>query len=341
MDERDNKTPVDEFQTVRTDAILGTELLENQPYSFQRNDLKFKGVFRIASLGSFPLGYDMSTVDRDLQERTETDTDRLWATLQLRPSTRLDGSLTLAREERDGSEYQDLALPYPQSPLMRKYNMADRTRDSARLFLSFVATDALTFGFTGEGAQDDYSDTLIGLTESNYSNVALDASLALPRNASLYLLGGRENIDSSQIGGSGAAFSGWQASSRDTFDTFLLGFTLKELAKKVDLKLDYSYVKSTGRQDVVVSGSDPYPDLRTKLSMIKLYVDYRWRPNMTFRGGYWYEKYDSSDWSLEGVQPSTVPNLLSMGMQPHNYQQDVFWLSFRYEFGLQQTVAED
>lgn len=341
MDDRDNKTPVDVFQTVRTDAILGNDLLANQPYSFQRDDLKLKGVFRIDQLGSFQLGYDLSTIERDLQERTETDTDRLWATLQVRPNSRLDGSFTLSREERDGNEYQDLALPYPQNPLMRKYNMADRTRDSARLFLSFAATDALNLGLTAEGAQDDYSQTLLGLTESNYSNLAVDASLALPGNTAVYLLGGRENIDSSQVGGGTAAFTSWQGSSRDTFDTAVLGFTVKELAQKVDLKLDYTYVKSSGRQDVLSSGSDPYPDLRTKLSMIKLYVDYRWRPTMTFRGGYWYEKYDTSNWSLQDVQPSTVPNLLSLGSQPYDYQQDVFWLSFKYEFGLQQTVDAD
>ena len=165
--------------------------------------------------------------------------------------------------------------------------------------------------------------------------------MSLPRNASLYLLYGRENVESEQVSGTEAGFTRWQGKGRDTFDTALLGFTMKELARNIDLKLDYSYVKSTGKVDVVGSSSSPYPELRTKLNMLKLYVDYRWKPNMTFRGGYWYEKYDASDWSMQGVFPDTVPNLLSLGAQPYAYQQDVIWLSFKYEFGGPPAEKED
>ena len=45
---------------------------------------------------------------------------------------------------------------------------------------------------------------------------------------------------------------------------------------------------------------------------------------------YLFEKVRSDDWSLAGVDPSTVSNLLSMGADPFNYEVNVIYLSFRY-----------
>ena len=50
----------------------------------------------------------------------------------------------------------------------------------------------------------------------------------------------------------------------------------------------------------------------------------------TVRVGYWYEYYRSDDWALDGVQPATVPNLLSLGADPFNYDVSTVLLSFVY-----------
>jgi hypothetical protein len=45
---------------------------------------------------------------------------------------------------------------------------------------------------------------------------------------------------------------------------------------------------------------------------------------------YVFEKVRSDDWSLAGVDPATVSNLLSLGADPFNYEVNVVYLSFRY-----------
>jgi len=45
-----------------------------------------------------------------------------------------------------------------------------------------------------------------------------------------------------------------------------------------------------------------------------------------------HETYNSSDWALSGVEPSTIPNLLALGLQPNRDNVNLFGLSVRYQF---------
>lgn len=46
-----------------------------------------------------------------------------------------------------------------------------------------------------------------------------------------------------------------------------------------------------------------------------------------------HEKYDSSDWALGNVAPSTVPNLLAFGAQPLSHDVNLIALTAPYQFG--------
>jgi len=45
-----------------------------------------------------------------------------------------------------------------------------------------------------------------------------------------------------------------------------------------------------------------------------------------------YEKFNTDDWALEGVEAATVPNLLSLGADPYNYDAHVFFVGVSYVF---------
>ena len=80
--------------------------------------------------------------------------------------------------------------------------MADRERDSAELHLSATPRERATIGITAEVASDDYDESALGLTSSDYKNITLDTSIALPRNMTLYGMLSREEIESDQAGSS-------------------------------------------------------------------------------------------------------------------------------------------
>ena len=47
-----------------------------------------------------------------------------------------------------------------------------------------------------------------------------------------------------------------------------------------------------------------------------------------------YEDYSSSDWALQGVEPATIPTVLTLGADPDDYNVYLATLSFRYSFGV-------
>ncbi len=47
-----------------------------------------------------------------------------------------------------------------------------------------------------------------------------------------------------------------------------------------------------------------------------------------------WERFEAEDWGLEGVAPDTIPNVLTMGANPYDYDVWVFGIGFRYSMGL-------
>jgi len=83
--------------------------------------------------------------------------------------------------------------------------------------------------------------------------------------------------------------------------------------------------------DTAVS-TPPFPDLASRLDTLKLYATYRLKDNMSLQGAYWYESFQSDNWMVDGVTPSTVSNVLSFGEQSPSYHVNVISLALRYKF---------
>src|SRR3970282_1720415 len=53
----------------------------------------------------------------------------------------------------------------PENPLLRKYNMANRTRDTAGLRADIAAADNINIGLGVDWSEDKYSDSTIGFCQ--------------------------------------------------------------------------------------------------------------------------------------------------------------------------------
>ena len=80
----DNNTPIRPFDYVVTDAAPAVGAVENLTYDYQRRVVKLRGEYRASSRHRFHLGFDTKKFDRSFQERSETDTNRLWFTYKTR-----------------------------------------------------------------------------------------------------------------------------------------------------------------------------------------------------------------------------------------------------------------
>ncbi len=177
-----------------------------------------------------------------------------------------------------------------------------------------------------KGFDDDYENSDLGLTDSRELNLSADASLILNEKASISLFLNRENIESSQ---KGFSIAEWSADNDDTVTTAGIGVKYQAIEDKLDIGADYMHARSRG--EIKVAGSD-FPDLETERDTLKLYATYRIKDDISLHAAYWYEHYDSDDWYLDGVEPDTISNVLSLGEESPSYNVNALGLSVRYTF---------
>jgi MtrB/PioB family decaheme-associated outer membrane protein len=330
--ERDNETSQHLYEYVITDSIPGATV-GNQPYSFDRDSYRLSADYRLMRRTRLAVGWNRDDVDRDFQEREKTETDKLWARATIGFTAIISGWVEVSSEERDGSEYTPLTPSNSvQNPLMRKYHLADRDRDAVEGQITVQPIDAWDFSLSAAVAEDDYDNTLIGLTESEYMSATLDTSVRVGP-VTMYAAYTREEMESKQNGSQTFSDPDWSSDTKDEFDTLVFGFKWPEIFSRVDLNLDYTYAKSSGDIDINVLGArSAFPQLDTELDSLRLYLDYQVRDNLKVRAGYWYEHYSSSDWALDNVFPATVPQLLSLGANAYNYNVNTVLLSVNYSW---------
>jgi len=90
---------------------------------------------------------------------------------------------------------------------------------------------------------------------------------------------------------------------------------------------------STGKVSVNTGAPDAeFPYLETSLHTLKVYGNIHLQENLTVHVEYWYERYSSKDWMLDGVSVDTIPNVISFGESTPAYDEHVAMISVRYRF---------
>ncbi len=334
--DRNNKTPQSGYEWVTTDMSPNQARI-NQPYSFTRNLFNLSADYRLPRYAKLGAGYDYDNYKRNLQDFDETDEQTLWGKVSANAGEYVDWMFKYAHAQRDVSTYDpNPVIDPPQNPLMRKYNMADRDRDTVGFHTGITPMERLTVGVGIDYAWDDYSKSLVGLLDGEQGDVSADASLVLTDKATLTFFANRELIKSNQ-GGSQTTptIQDWSARNRDTIDTAGVGIKYRA-NEKLDLGADYSASRSTGEisiRDASFAGSSQsFPDLTTELDSVRIYGTYQLKPAVALRATYWYERYDSDDWTVDGVAPLTIPNVITLGQDSPTYHVNAVSLSVRYSF---------
>jgi len=327
--ERDNDTPQADYTRVLTDSFVSATTRTNLPYSYTRDTFKLGADYRLPKGSRLRAGYEYDAYNRDFQEVDKTEENSLWAKLKWRIDYKTHLSFKYTYAERDGDGYEPVPeISGPQNPLLRKYNMADRTRNLIGVNASLSPTERVSLGAGVDYIDDDYENSDLGLTDSRELNLSADASLVLNEKTIMSLYLNRENIESSQ---KGFSIAEWSADNDDTVNTAGIGIRYQAIEDKLDIGADYMRSRSSG--EIKVSGSDSdFPDLETERDTFKLYATYRIKEDISLHAAYWYEHYDSDDWYLDGVEPDTISNVLSLGEDSPSYNVNALGLSVRYNF---------
>ncbi|MDH4191406.1 MAG: MtrB/PioB family decaheme-associated outer membrane protein [Betaproteobacteria bacterium] len=333
-DNRDNKTPQATFNWVTTDMLVATPRA-NLPYSFTRNVYKVSTDYRVTPRAKASLGFDRDMQDRTNQEVSKTTEDTLWAKYALRTRRHFDVTLNYAHARREGEAYQAVStLSPPENPLLRKYNMADRSQDLVGMRMAVLPVETVTLALDYSQAKEDYSKSAVGLTLSERRTLGANLAAQLGEDSSASLYYSIEQIKSQQSGAQSFTNpADWTAENLDRIRTAGVGLKHALIPKRFDLGADYTHSHSIG--DVTVStgaGGPGFPSNTVDLEMVKLYAHYRLASGLSVQANFWRERYGSSNWALDGVSPATLPNVLTSGETSPNYKVRVVNVALRYAF---------
>jgi len=336
-DERDNNTPQSQWTRIIADTFASGDTELNTPYSFTRSRLNLSANYRLFDTVRIAAGYDYTQTDRDFQEVAEQTENAGWGRVRWRPNSYLDITARGGVSERDIDRYDEtLAGSLGQNPLLRKYNLAYRYREFGELTVATSLPEKpFAITVTAFYAEDSYTHSQLGLTESDELRFAADLSWSLSERASIYLTGGVEDIDGQQSGSELFATPDWQASHADKFNNIGAGFRVAGIGDKVDLQLDYTHADGNTEINVAsgAGGQSRFPDLETTLDSLRLKILYRWSDKLDAILQLRYESFSTEDWALQGVAPDTLPTILTLGAQPYDYDVWVIGIGVRYLIG--------
>ena len=338
-DERDNQTSQELWNRVIADTFATLDLEANIPYSFERSSLSLSADYDLLDTVRVSGGWDRKDIERDFQEVAEQTEDIGWGRLRWQPTPALELDIRGGAAERDIDRLDDAVLvSLGQNPLMQKYNLAYRYRKFGDIALSF-ASDKVAVTLEAAYADDDYTDSEIGITSGEELRLAADLNWAISEKASAYLTAGLEDIESEQAGSELFAAPDWTATHDDDFTTVGIGFIVRDIAEKVDLQLDY--LRSDGESEIVldstIGGVSEFPELETLLDYLRFSVTYRQSERLQIDLSLRYQRFEAEDWALEGVAPATLPDVLSLGALPYDDEVFMVGIGFRYSAG---TSAE-
>jgi MtrB/PioB family decaheme-associated outer membrane protein len=331
---RDNDTSVRSYPIVSTSMFLNALPRSNTPFDVTQNLFKLNADYR--GPGSWRLngGIDFNNMDYSYTAVATTLETTAWGRASVQALDNLGLSFNLGYGERSPSTYGVAYwFPDPENPLSRNYNLAARKRSTVGARADWSASDAVSLGFGVAYANDDYDETTIGLQEAKTLSLFADLAVTFSEDTRLHLYWQGEKADSRQSGSQTFTVPNWTGTVDDKFNVFGIGVRHTAIPDKLELGADMWF--SRGNSDTSVQtgvGEPPYPTNKSSRDVVKLFATYKLKDNLWLNGSYWYERYDSADWQLDGVQPDTVFNLLAFGNQSPRYHQNVFRVSLRYNF---------
>lgn len=336
-DERDNQTPVSTWSRVIVDAFASGDPETNIPYSFERSVLKLEGDYALFPMLDLSAGYERRDTDRDFQEVAEQSEDTGWGQLRWRPLASVDVEFRGGASKRDIDRYDEtLAASFGQNPLLRKYNLAYRYREFGELNVNWSPEGApVSIGISSLYADDSYSQSEVGLVSGDELLVSLDAGWTVSERASLYLTAGFDEIESTQTGSEAFAMPDWRARHDDSFTHLGAGLRIRQISGNLDLEFDY--LRSEGTTEITVdpaaAAASRFPDLETSLDYLRVGLEYRRSATLSVVADLRWQRFEAEDWALEGVEPATIPVVLSLGAQPYDDDVLVVGVGFRYRLG--------
>jgi MtrB/PioB family decaheme-associated outer membrane protein len=336
-DERDNSSRQAAFDSiVYADSFLTSGATTNPSYGFERFRVFGSADYELLETVDLGVGGEYRQLERTgtEQEVAEESLTDGWGRITYRPSGYVGFVLRGGAMEREPDTY-DLAVAANngQNPLMRKYNMAYLFRNYGELVANVgLGKLPVTLGASAYYTDDDYTKSQIGLRSGKTTRYGIDLNWAINDTLSAYVTGGQDKISSLQNGSSTYSSPDWKGDVDDDFDTVGAGFTAR-FSDDLSLVLGYTYAQGDSKTSIRGVNAGAFPTVRSELTSFKADFNYDVTDRLGVVLSWWYERFTSEDWALDGIGPATLPSVLALGAEPYNYRVNYATVSLRYAFG--------
>jgi MtrB/PioB family decaheme-associated outer membrane protein len=191
LEDRDDQTPVARYLAAQTPSTTNFASAGvtgfNKPRSLRIFTATFEAAHRLDKGYRLAVGAGHETLDRNVPDtyrrmgwRAHTSEDTARLELKRSMSETLNGSVSVLRQRRGGSDYvPDTYDPAALSNRLASLMWADRTRDKVRLTADWMPIEPLSVQVLGESSRDRYSGRLFGPREGEYRMASVDASMAI------------------------------------------------------------------------------------------------------------------------------------------------------------------
>lgn len=331
----DDKTPV--VGLVGSNAT-GVATVHNTPHSITTKSGKLEATYLLPERFSLTGGIDRSQQDRSYPAfeaerfvpfRAELDETTYRLQLRRSLSETLNGSLAVARSERDGSDY--LITEHFPSDLINPIHLADRDRNKVKATIDWAPADALSFQAVVEASKDDYGHSAqraLGVRDGEGRLYSLDANYALNTKWSLSAWYSHDTTKANQFG------ARWDRISetyeldkthhlKDTGDSVGFG-TRGKFSSQLKVGADFSWTRNRSEYPDELTNSGPtlaqtptgaatptatppvgtfargtvaLPEIETKTAKLALFAQYAVQKNADVRLDFIHERWETNDWT--------------------------------------------
>ncbi len=333
-DRHQDLTPQALFPQVLTDTFVAAALMNN-PYSFEKRNARVDANYRLNRFVRLDLGGEHRNEQQEFANTVDTRTNSIWVSSHIRPVEEVSLYLKYLSSRRVAPDYVPLAdILAPENPLLRQYNLGDRNRKQGQITVSYMPASFVDLSVQWQQNVDQYEATAIGLTSSRDTNLTINLGVQPARHLSLSAYYTEERILNDQAGSENFATPDWYGDQQDTVHTAGLNLDWKNIAMShwgVGGAILYQLARG---QIAVIRGAIPgaFPDIVERMQGAQLYVSRELSDHLALRFGYGFQRYRSNDWALDNVTPTTIPNVLTLGIQSPNYTINVVAVSARYIF---------
>lgn len=331
-DERDNATDQYLIPNVVTDTFVVGAFF-NKPYSYKRRSAEAGLDYRFSREVTLSASARRQVTDRDLLELTEATTDQFSLGARANPDERLTLRALVSRERRTNDLDPALISPFD-SPGLRRYNFAERDRDLVRFAADYAFSERYSAGVFVEFADENYTDTMIGLSSANDRIVGLDVSAAFGRHVSASAFVAHERLQAEILGADNVIGQPWRVLTDDVFLT--AGFSVDFLQLPGRWRtgtLRFTYADANGDIEVEKRGDVPqFPDLKTRRFLFEADIERELNDRFSLALGYIVARAREDDFFRDRVEVDTMPNYIALGRRSPDRTVHGAKMMLRYRF---------